>query len=184
MPNEPKSSFPVPGEVELAPQGLQHYIGQGRIKERFQFALDAAKLRDEPLGHILLLGPPDSGKATLAKLLAKAIGQVVSVTSGLNSDTLNDFAGILTSFEYNHVWIFEDVQSVDKKVAEALSKPLKDFKMDLTIEGGAKARSVCLNLAAFTVIATATRTDRMSPAFLSSFQIIEEMETYDIDELT
>ena len=181
---EPQITTSIPGEVELAPKTLQQFVGQQKIKERIQLALDAAKLRNEPLGHILLVGPPDSGKATLARIIAKIMGEDVSVTSGMGGVTFNDYVGILAGFDEGHVLIIEDIQSLEKTVAESLGKPLKDFKVDITIDRGVKARPVCLNLPSFTLIATTTRIDRISPAFLSSFQIIEEVEAYDIEDLT
>jgi Holliday junction resolvasome RuvABC ATP-dependent DNA helicase subunit len=181
---EPQIIPPIPGEVKLAPKTPQQFVGQKKIKERIQLAVDAAKLRKEPLGHILLVGPPDSGKATLAKIIATLIGEVVSVTSGMAGGKINDYVGMLTGFDENHVLIIEDIQSLDKNVLDSLSKPLKDFKMDIMIDSGPNARAVCLNLPLFTLIATTTKIDRISPAFLSSFQIIEEVEAYTIEDLS
>lgn len=180
----PKIAGLIRSEENLAPQTFQQFVGQARIKERVKLALDAAKLRNESVPHILLVGPPDSGKATLARIIAKMIGNGISLTSGFSTETLEDFFGIMTNFEEGDTWICEEIQSVDKHVAEGLCKPLKDFKIDITIDSGANARAVCLNLPSFTVIATATRLNRIPPAFLSSFQIFEEIQAYSIDELT
>jgi Holliday junction DNA helicase RuvB len=173
-----------PSESEFTPTTFLQFIGQKKIKDRIQLALEAAKNRRNPLGHVLLVGPPDSGKATLAKIISEMAGERVSFTSGLAGAKINDFAGILTQLEENDVLVIEDIQALDKNVPESLSKPLKNFKLDIVIDGGVKARPISLNLPSFTLIATATRTDRISPAFLSGFQIIAELEAYEINELT
>lgn len=169
---------PMVGEPQLAPSTFQEFVGQEKVKQRLQIAIDAAKQRGEPLGHVLLVGPPDFGKASLAKIVRKAIGARATVLSGTTSGNPNDFAGLLTNLEDGDVLFVEAVHALDKRVAEFLCQPMKDFKMDIMIDGGANARAVQLNLPSFTFVGTAAQTQRMLPAFLSSFQIVEEMEPY------
>ena len=183
---EPKAAnIEVPAiEGNIAPNTFQQFVGQSKLKERVQLSIEAAKRRKQTPGHILLIGPSDSGKATFSKIIAKTIGNEVKTTSAVGGLKLNDFAGVLTTLEEGDVLIIEDVQFLDKQVAEYLSKPLKDFKMDIMIESGPNARAIVLNLAHFTLIATATKIDRLPPGFLSSFQIVEAMEAYSVEELS
>jgi len=171
------------GEPQLTPSTFQDFVGQDRVKGRLLLAIEAAKQREEALGHVLLVGPPDFGKATLAKIIRKTIGARASIISGLTTGNPGDFSGLLTSLDEGDVLFIEGIQTLDNGVAEFLCQPMKDFKMDIVIDRGAKARAVQLNLPHFTLIGTTTRTQRMPPAFLSSFQIVEEMDRYTREEL-
>lgn len=182
-PTRPKDAV-IFEEADIAPKTFLQYVGQSKIKERIQMAIDAARLRGDSLGHILLVGPSDSGKATLAKIIGQSTGQQVVATSSMAGGKLNDYAGILTQLEDNHLLIIEDIHSLEKNVAEALSKPIKDFKLDIMIDSGTNARPVVLNLPHFTLVATATKIDRIPAAFLSGFQIIEQMDSYSTDDLS
>ena len=171
------------GESQLSPSTFQEFVGQDRVKHRLQLAIDAARQRGETLGHVLLVGPPDFGKAALAKIIRKAIGAKATVLSGMRSGNSNDFTGLPTNLDDGDVLLVEGIHALDKRVAEFLCQPMKDFKMNLVIDGGPKARAVQLNLPPFTLIGSAAQTQRMLPAFLSSFQIVEEMDAYTQNDL-
>jgi Holliday junction resolvasome RuvABC ATP-dependent DNA helicase subunit len=163
---------------KTVPQTLEDFIGQERLKARLEVAIKGAQRRGETLGHILLVGQPDSGKSTLAKIVSQHMKARVLQTNGLASEDMGDFLGVLTSFEDGDFLLIEDVHMLDKSLAEFLAQAMKDFKVSITIDRGPKARIVTLNLPQFTVIATATRTERIPTAFMSSFEIIEEMAPY------
>ena len=172
-----------PGGEQAAPATFDEFIGQGRLKARLRLTVEAAKERGEALGHVLLVGPPGSGKATLANILSKAMGVNAKTTNAMTIGSRDDFAGLLTNLENGEVLLVEDLHMLMKSAAEFLCQPMKDFKMDIIIDQGPNARSVRLNLPAFTLVGTATRTDRMPTSLLSSFQIVEQMESYSIGDL-
>jgi Holliday junction resolvasome RuvABC ATP-dependent DNA helicase subunit len=172
------------GESQLAPSTFSEFVGQDRIKHRLQIAIDAAKQKNESVGHILLIGPHDFGKATLAKIIRKAIGAKTTVLSGLTCGSFNDFAGLLTNLDEGDVLFIDGVQALERRAAAFLCQPMKDLKMDVIIDQGANARAVQLNLPHFTLIGTAPDTQRMLPAFLSSFNIVDEMDPYTRIDLT
>ena len=160
------------------PKTLGDFIGQDRLKTRLEVAIKGAQNRNEALGHVLLIGQPDSGKSTLAKIVSRLMKGKIVHTNGLACENMGDFAGVLTSFDAGDLLLIEDVHMLDKSIAEFLAQAMKDFKMSITIDRGPNARIVNLNLPRFTVIATATRTDRIPTAFMSSFEVIEEMLPY------
>src|SRR5258708_3859346 len=126
--------------------------------------------------------PPDFGKSTLGRIISQTLKVKVLQTNALASENMGDFAGILTNFDEGDFLLMEDVHMLDKDVAEFLAPAMKDFKMSITVDRGPKARMVNLNLPQFTVFATATRTERIPAAFLSSFEVIEEMAPYSESE--
>ncbi|SRR5258706_7717569 len=171
-------------ERELPPNSFADFVGQERIKQRLQLAVESAMRSGQPLGHVLLVGPPDYGKASLAKIIHKTIGAKASIVSGMTSGgSLNDFAGILTNLEERDVLFIEESHKLDRDVAEFLSQPMKDFKISIMIDRGINARAVHLNLPQFTLIGTAVSTQHMPAAFLSGFQIVEKMDGYSRGEL-
>lgn len=163
---------------KTVPKVLGDFIGQERLKARLEVAIKGAQRRGEALGHILLIGQPDSGKSTLAKIVSQLMKAKVVQTNGFASENMGDLVGVLTSFEEGDFLLMEDVHMLDKSLAEFLAQAMKDFKVIITIDRGPNARIVNLNLPRFTVIATATRTERIPAAFMSSFEIIEEMSPY------
>jgi Holliday junction DNA helicase RuvB len=177
------TSHRVPGDAQLAPATFGAFVGQERIKARLKLAIEAAQQRGEAPGHVLLIGPPASGKATLAKIVPAVMGSRVVATNAMSIEKVGDLAGLLTSLEEGDVLLIEDLHTLDKSVAEFLCQPMKDFNMDIMIDSGANARSVRLNLPNFTLVGTALRRDRMPAAFLSSFEIVEHMDAYGITEL-
>lgn len=171
------------GEDHKAPASFDEFVGQERLKARLQLAVKAAKDRGEALGHVLLVGPPGSGKATLANILSNTMGVHVKSMNAITIGSHGDLAGPLTSLESREVLLVEDLHLLRKNAAEYLCQPMKDFTMDLMIDQGPDVRSVRLNLQHFTFVGTAIRTDRMSASLLSSFQIVERMENYSIEDL-
>ena len=180
--DSPKPDVPL-NEAEVVLSTFDEFIGQERIKGRLRLAIEAAKHRGEPPGHILLVGPAGSGKAALANLIVKAMGVHAKSTNAMTIGSLGDFAGLLTNLEEGEALLIEDVHSLDKNAAEFLCQPMKDFKLDLIIDRGPNARSIRLNLPNFTLICTTTRKERMPASFLSSFQIIADMDAYSQGDL-
>jgi Holliday junction DNA helicase RuvB len=168
---------------QMTPKGFSDFIGQNRIKARLELAVAAAKLRGESLGHILLVGTPGSGKATLATVIAKVMGTNVKAASGLTITKAPDLAGLLTNLEEGDVLFIDEIQRLQRTIEEYLYPAMKDFKLDIFIDQGPNAREVRLNLPRFTLIGSTTAKERLTPNLLSCFRIIENMDTYSIEEL-
>ena len=162
---------------------LHDFIGQNRIKARLELAIAAAKLRNEALDHILVIGSPGSGKATLANIIAKVMGANLKTTSGPTITKAGDLAGLLTSCEAGDVIFIEEIHRLPRIIEEYLCPVTKDFKLDIIVDQGPNARSVRLNLPRFTLIGSTTTKERLTPNLLSCFRIIENMDDYSIDEL-
>lgn len=173
----------VIGVERQIPKQFSDFIGQNRVKARIELATAAAKRRGETLGHVLLIGSPGSGKATLAHIIAKEMGANLKSTNSIEIEKASDLAGVLTNLEDNEVLFIEEIDRLQKIVAEYLQPAMRDFKLDIIIDVGAGARSVRLNLPCFTLVGSTTKKDRLPPNLLSSFRIIENMEAYSIDEL-
>jgi Holliday junction DNA helicase RuvB subunit len=168
----------------LTPIHLSDFVGQNRVKERLEIAVAATKKRREALNHVLLIGPPGSGKATLAYILAKAMGTSIKSINGTTVEQAGDLAGSLTNLEEGDVLFIDEIHHLRKVIAEYLCPAMKDFKLDIIIDQGTSARSVRLNLPRFTLIGTTPRKERLTPELLSCFLIIEIMDAYSVEVLS
>jgi len=162
---------------------LSDFVGQNRIKARLELSIAAAQQRGEALNHILLIGSPGSGKATLANVIAKMIGVNVKATSGTTITKASDLAGLLTNLEEGDVLFIDEIHRLQRTIEEYLYPATEDFKLDMIIDSGPNARSVRLNLPRFTLIGSTTNKERLTPNLLSCFRIIENMDDYSIEEL-
>jgi Holliday junction DNA helicase RuvB len=167
----------------LTPKKFFDLIGQNRIKGRLELATTAAKQRHETLGHVLLVGSPGSGKATLAHVIAREMGANLKSTNGMEIEKAGDLAGVLTNLEDNEILFIEGIDRLPKFLAEYLQPAMKDFKLDITIDIGPDARSIRLNLPCFTLIGSTTNKERLTSNLLSCFRVIENMDNYSIEEL-
>ena len=123
---------------DLTPKQLSDFIGQNRVKARLELAIAAAKHRREPLGHILLIGSPGSGKATLANIIAREMGANVKATSGPTIEKASDLAGLLTNLEEGDVLFIDEIHRLRRTIEEYLYPAMKDFKLDVIIDQGRK----------------------------------------------
>ncbi|HAO77839.1 MAG TPA: Holliday junction branch migration DNA helicase RuvB [Verrucomicrobia subdivision 3 bacterium] len=167
----------------MMPKQLSDFIGQNRVKARLELAIAAARQRGEALNHILLIGSPGSGKATLANIIARAMGANVKATTGPTLEKSSDLAGLLTNLEEGDVLFIDEIQRLQKFIEKYLYPPMDDFKLDVVIDQGENARSVRLNLPRFTLIGSAEKKEQLTRNLLSRFQIIESMDDYSVDEL-
>ncbi len=140
----------------LRPQRLNDYIGQDRIKDNLRIAIAAAKMRGEPMDHVLLYGPPGLGKTTLACILANEMGVQVRITSGPAIER-TVLAATLTNLEPHDVLFIDEIHRLSKAVEEILYPAMEDFEIDIPLGKGAGARSVRLSLPPFTLIGATTR---------------------------
>lgn len=169
--------------AHMTPDTFSSFVGQERLKARLQMATAAAKQRHEPIGHILLVGSPGSGKATLAQIVARAMGANLKSTSGATIEKAGDLADLLTNLEEGDALFIDEIHRLRKYLVEYLCPAMKDFKLDIIIDQGSNARSVRLNLPRFTLIGTAPRKEPLATALLSCFPIVEKMDAYSVVEL-
>jgi Holliday junction DNA helicase RuvB len=168
----------------LMPKQFSDFIGQKRARARLELAVAAAKSRGEALGHVLLIGSPGLGTATLAHIVAQTLGANFKSTCGYAIQKAGGLADLLTGHKAGDVLFIDGIHLLRMDLAKYLYPAMKDFKLDLNIDEGPNARSVRQNLPRFTLIGTMPRKGRLPPAFLSCFSIIENMDPYNIEELT
>jgi Holliday junction DNA helicase RuvB len=167
-----------------SPKQLSDFVGQNRVKARLELAIAAAKSRGEPLGHVLLIGSPGSGRATLANIINREMRANGRGISGAAIENASDLAGLLTNLEEGDVLFVEEIHRLKKSIEECLYPAMNDSKLDIIIDQGPNARSVRLYLPRFTLIGSTTEKDEISRGLLSCFQIVENMLGYNLEELT
>lgn len=170
-------------EVPLRPQSLLDFIGQDHLRDRLSVLIEAAKQRQEALGHCLFSGPPGLGKTTLANILAKAMGTNIIVTSGPVIEKPGDLAGILTNLKDGDVLFIDEIHRLNRTVEEYLYPAMEDFILDLMIDSGPSARSVQVKLNKFTLAGATTRTGLLSSPLRSRFALSCRLEYYEPEML-
>lgn len=173
-----------PFENPLRPQQIQEFIGQDAVRARLEIFIEAAKHRNEALGHCLFSGPPGLGKTTLAHIIAKAMGTQLSVTSGPQIEKPGDLAGILTNLKPGDVFFIDEIHRLPKAAEEYLYSAMEDFTLDLMIDSGPNARTVQVKLNPFTLVAATTRSGLLSAPMRTRFLISLRLDYYDAHTLT
>ena len=170
-------------EAGLRPQYLSDYIGQQSAKENLKIFIDAARLREEPLDHVLVYGPPGLGKTTLAGIIANELGVDIKITSGPAIGRAGDLAAILTNLNENDVLFIDEIHRLNRSVEEVLYSAMEDYALDIIIGKGPSARSIRLDLAKFTLIGATTRAGSLSAPLRDRFGVISKFEMYTTEEL-
>ena len=171
------------GEVSLRPRRLAEYIGQEKAKENLSVFIDAAKLRNEPLDHVLLHGPPGLGKTTLSGIIANEMGVNIRITSGPAIEKPGDLAALLTNLSENDILFVDEIHRLNRSVEEILYPAMEDFAIDIIIGKGPSANSIRLDLPKFTLIGATTRAGQLSAPLRDRFGVTLRLELYTPEEL-
>lgn len=173
----------APEDGELRPQTLDEFIGQERTIDNLRIAVQAARMRGEPLDHVLLSGLPGLGKTTLCMLLARECSSRLHTTSGPALARPADLAGLLTGLEQGDLLFIDEVHRLPIAVEEYLYSAMEDFVVDVPIDQGLGARTVRLPIQPFTLVGATTREGHLTAAFRGRFGIHEKLEAYPVDHL-
>ena len=170
-------------EMTLRPQKLEDYIGQKKATDNLKIFIEAAKLRKEPLDHVLFYGPPGLGKTTLAGIISNEMGVDIRITSGPAIERAGDLAAILTNLNENDVLFIDEIHRLNRSVEEVLYSAMEDFALDIIIGKGPSARSIRLDIAKFTLIGATTRAGSLSAPLRDRFGVSCKFEMYTTEEL-
>ena len=170
-------------EGSLRPKTLREYIGQEKAKGNLEVFIQAAKMRNEPLDHVLLHGPPGLGKTTLSGIIANEMGVNVRITSGPAIEKAGDLAALLTNLNENDILFVDEIHRLNRSVEEVLYPAMEDFAIDIIIGKGPSANSIRLDLPKFTLIGATTRAGQLSAPLRDRFGVTLRLELYTPEEL-
>jgi Holliday junction DNA helicase RuvB len=170
-------------EASVRPKRLDEYIGQKRVKENIQIAIEATRSRGEALDHVLLYGPPGLGKTTLAQIIANELQVPIKTSAGPLLERKGDLTAILTSLETKEVFFLDEIHRLQPAVEEVLYPAMEDFRVDLIIGQGPGARIHPFQLGHFTLIGATTRAGLITAPLRSRFGIVHRLDFYEPADL-
>lgn len=169
--------------LNIRPETLEEYIGQSEVKENIKIFIKSALLRNEPLDHVLLYGPPGLGKTTLAGIIANELGSNLKTASGPSIEKSGDLAAILSTLEENDVLFIDEIHRIPRFIEEILYPAMEDYCLDIVIGSDGTNRSVKINLPKFTLVGATTRAGDLSSPLRDRFGIISKLNYYTEEEL-
>lgn len=170
-------------EQNIRPEYLDDYIGQKEVKENIKVYIEAAKMRSEPLDHVLLYGPPGLGKTTLANIIANELGVNIKTASGPSIEKAGDLAAILSSLEPGDVLFIDEIHRMPSYIEEILYPAMEDYVLDIIIGGEGNSRNIRINLPPFTLVGATTRAGDLTSPLRDRFGIIAKLQYYTEEEL-
>ena len=176
-------SQPEDIDLSLRPRRLDDFVGQGHVKGNLDIAIQAAKMRGEPLDHVIIYGPPGLGKTTLAHIIAQEMESEIRVTSGPAIERAGDMAAILTGLQPGAVLFIDEIHRLHRVVEEVLYSAMEDFFLSWMVGKGLAARSVNLRISPFTLVGATTRFSLLSAPLRDRFGSVFRLEYYEPSDM-
>jgi len=170
-------------EQNIRPDSLDEYVGQSEVKENLSIFIKAAKMRDEPLDHFLLYGPPGLGKTTLSNIIANELGSNIKTASGPAIEKSGDLAAVLSSLEPGDVLFIDEIHRIPRFVEEILYSAMEDFTLDIIVGSDSSSRNIRIDLPPFTLVGATTRAGDLTGPLRDRFGIICKLNYYTVEEL-
>lgn len=171
-------------ENSIRPESIDEYIGQKDVKENIKVFVEAAKMREEVLDHVLLYGPPGLGKTTLANIIANELGSNLKTASGPSIEKSGDLAAILSSLEPGDVLFIDEIHRMPRFIEEILYPAMEDFSLDIIIGNEGNTRSIKIDLPPFTLVGATTRAGDLTAPLRDRFGIVCKLQYYTQEELS
>jgi len=168
----------------IRPENLEEYIGQKDVKENIKVFIEAAKIRNDALDHVLLYGPPGLGKTTLAYIIANELGSNIKTASGPSIEKSGDLAAVLSTLEPGDVLFIDEIHRMPRFIEEILYPAMEDFTLDIIIGSEGNTRNIKIDLPPFTLVGATTRAGDLTAPLRDRFGIIAKMQYYTLEELT
>ncbi|MCK9557881.1 MAG: Holliday junction branch migration DNA helicase RuvB [Candidatus Cloacimonetes bacterium] len=163
----------------LRPRTLSDFVGQNHIKEQLDISIQAARLRGEPLDHVLFYGPPGLGKTTLASIIAREMGVNITVSSGPVIEKPSDLAGILTNLGRQEALFIDEIHRLSHVIEEYIYPAMEDYEMEIILDSGPSSRTLKIPIEPFTLIGATTRAGLLTPPLRDRFGIVLRLDYYD-----